>query len=89
MNIKLLKVFFQLLIFMIIIDRSMSQCGIRWRGTCNRRSFKKADDIISKSDDDMPLIRYCLLLIPQNTIEKRPSENENYKKSLSNAKRLW
>ena len=88
MNIKLLKVFFQLLILMIIIDRSMSQCGIRWRGTCNRRSFKKADDIISKSDDETSLIRYRLLLIPQNTIEKRPSEDDNYKKS-SNANRLW
>ena len=36
--IKLLKVLFQLLIFLIIIDRMMSQCGIRWRGTCE---FKK------------------------------------------------
>ena len=33
--IKLLNVLFQVLILLIIIDRTMSQCGIRWRGTCN------------------------------------------------------
>ena len=80
----------KVLIFMVIIDRSISQCGIRWRGTCNRRSLKKADDIIknSKSDDETSLIRYRLLLIPQNT--KRTSEDDNYKESSSsNAKRLW
>ena len=81
MNIKLLKVLFQLLILMIIIDRSMSQCGIRWRGTCNRRSVKKANDFKAK-DDETSLIHYRLLLLPQNT------ENDNYKQS-SNAKRLW
>ena len=39
--LKLLKVLYQLLIFIIIIDRSMSQCGIRWRGTCDRKSNAK------------------------------------------------
>ena len=78
MNIKLLKVLFQLLILMIIIDRSMSQCGIRWRGTCNRRS--KVNDIV-RDEDKTSLIAYRLLLIPQNSIDKRPSS--------SNANRLW
>ena len=38
--IKLLNILFQLLILLIIIDQTMPQCGIRWRGTCNtyRRS---------------------------------------------------
>ena len=91
--IKLLKILFELLIFMIIIDRSISQCGIRWRGTCNRRLVKKADDLqnfIEKGKgDETSLIRYPvgLLLLPQNTIEKRVSEDDNYKES-SNAKRL-
>ena len=81
MNIKLLKLLFQLLILMIIVDRSMSQCGIRWRGTCNRRS--KANDIKTVRDHKTSLIGYRLLLIPQNTIDKRPS------KESSNANRLW
>ena len=59
----------------------MSQCGIRWRGTCNRRS--KANDIKTVDDDETSLIRYRLLLIPQNTIDKRPFEES------SNANRLW
>ena len=84
MNIKLLKVLFQLLILMIIIDRSMSQCGIRWRGTCNRRSLKMANDFKVK-DDETSLIRYRLLLLPQNTA----SEDDNYKQSSNSAKRLW
>ena len=71
----------------------MSQCGIRWRGTCNRRSLKKADDLqnFKAKGDETSLIRYSpslLLLLPQNTIEKR---DDNYKKSSSssNVKRLW
>ena len=73
----------------------MSQCGIRWRGTCDRRSLKKADDLqnFKGKGDETSLIRYSpglLLLLPQNTIEKRASEDDNYKKSSSsNAKRLW
>ena len=60
----------------------MSQCGIRWRGTCNRRS--KANDIKTvRVDDKTSLIGYRLLLIPQNSIDKRPSEES------SNANRLW
>ena len=35
---KLLNFLFQLLILLIIIDRAMSQCGIRWRGTCDTKS---------------------------------------------------
>ena len=35
---KVLKFIFQLLILLIIIDRAMSQCGIRWRGTCDTKS---------------------------------------------------
>ena len=82
MNINLLKLLFQLLILINIVGRSMSQCGIRWRGTCNRRS--KANDIKTVRDDDKTsLIGYRLLLIPQNTIDKRPS------KESSNANRLW
>ena len=59
----------------------MSQCGIRWRGTCNRRS--KVNDIV-RDEDKTSLIDYRLLLIPENTA----SENDNYKQS-SNANRLW
>ena len=36
--IKLLNVLRQVLILLIIIDRAMSQCGIRWRGTCDTKS---------------------------------------------------
>ena len=39
--IKLLNVLFQVLILLIIIDRAMSQCGIRWRGTCDTKSSAK------------------------------------------------
>ena len=39
--IKLLKVICQVLIFLIIIGRTMSQCGIRWRGTCDTKSTGK------------------------------------------------
>ena len=35
---KLLNFLFQVLILLIIIDRAMSQCGIRWRGTCDTKS---------------------------------------------------
>ena len=38
---KLLNFLFQVLILLIIIDRSMSQCGIRWRGTCDTKSSGK------------------------------------------------
>ena len=77
----------QLLIVLIIIDQSMSQCGIRWRGTCNRRLVKKADNlqnfIENGKGDQTSLIRYLprLLLLPryqENTIE-----DDN------NAKRPW
>ena len=87
----------KVLIFLIIIDPLMSQCGIRWRGTCNRRLVKKADDLrnfIEKGKgDETSLIRYplgLLLLLPQNMIEKKASKDDNYKESSSsNAKRLW
>ena len=36
--IKLVKVICQVLIFLILIDQTMSQCGIRWRGTCDTKS---------------------------------------------------
>ena len=35
---KLLNFLFQVLILLIIIDRAVSQCGIRWRGTCDTKS---------------------------------------------------
>ena len=38
---KLLNFLFHVLILLIIIDRSMSQCGIRWRGTCDTKSSGK------------------------------------------------
>ena len=38
---KLLNFLFQVLILLIIIDRSMSQCGIWWRGTCDTKSSGK------------------------------------------------
>ena len=80
---------------MIIIDRAMSQCGIRWRGTCNRRLVKKADDLQNFIDkgkgDDTSLIPYLsrLLLPPryrENTIE---DDNYNDLKTSTNAKRPW
>ena len=39
--IKLVKIICQVLIFLIIIDHAMSQCGIRWRGTCDTKSSGK------------------------------------------------
>ena len=39
--IKLVKVICQVLIFLILIDQAMSQCGIRWRGTCDTKSSAK------------------------------------------------
>ena len=60
-SIKLLKVLYQLLIFLIIIDQTMSQCGIRWRGTCTRKLVKKADNLqnfIKKGKAETSLIRY-------------------------------
>ena len=77
----------------------MSQCGIRWRGTCNKKLVKKADNLqnfIEKGKSaDASLIRYLpvLLQLPryqENTIEKRASTDENYNElKTSNAKRLW
>ena len=77
----------------------MSQCGIRWRGTCNRKLVKKANDLqnfIEKGKgDDTSLIRYLLVLLQppryqENTIEKRTSSDENYNDlKTSNARRLW
>ena len=84
---------------MIIIDRTMSQCGIRWRGTCNRRLVKKANDLQNFIDkgkgDDTSLIRYLPVLLQppryrENTIEERVSSDENYNDlKTSNARRLW
>ena len=74
---------------MIIIDQTMSQCGIRWRGTCNRKLVKKADNLhISKAETS--LIRYVpeLLLLPRYHQENTIAEDDNYKQT-SNAKRLW
>ena len=33
-NVKLINVLCQILILLFIIDQILSQCGIRWRGTC-------------------------------------------------------
>ena len=69
MNLNLLKLLFQLLILINIVGHTMSQCGIRWRGTCNRRS--KVNDIKTvRNEDKTSQIDYRLLLIPQNTIEE-------------------
>ena len=35
---NMLIMIFKLLIFLLTIDRTMSQCGIRWRGTCDTKS---------------------------------------------------
>ena len=75
----------------------MLQCGIRWRGTCNRKLVKKADNLqnfIEKGKRETSLIRYLPgLLLPvyqENTIEKRAFEDDNQKDlKTSNAKRLW
>ena len=80
---------------MIIVDQTMSQCRIRWRGTCNRRLVKKANDLQNFIDkgkgDDTSLIPYLsgLLLPPryrENTIE---DDNYNDLKTSKNAKRPW
>ena len=89
------KILFPLLIVMIIIDRTMSQCGIRWRGTCNRRLVKKADNLqnfIEKGKgDETSLIRYLpgLLLLPRYQQDTKRDDNYNDLKSSKNAKRLW
>ena len=75
----------------------MLQCGIRWRGTCNRKLVKKADNLqnfIEKGKRETSLIRYVPgLLLPvyqENTIEKRAFQDDNHKDlKTSNAKRLW
>ena len=73
----------------------MSQCGIRWRGTCNRKLVKKADDLqnfIEKGKaDDTSLIRYLpsLLLLPRYHKETKRDDNYNDLKTSRNAKRLW
>ena len=75
----------------------MLQCGIRWRGTCNRKLVKKADNLqnfIEKGKRETSLIRYLSgLLLPvyqENTIEKRAFQDDNRKDlKTSNAKRLW
>ena len=41
MNNNLIKLLYQVLVLLIIIDRIMTQCGIRWRGTCDTRSSAK------------------------------------------------
>ena len=41
--IKLLNILFQLLILLIIIDQTIQQCGIRWRGTCKTKSRGKRE----------------------------------------------
>ena len=38
MKYKLLKIIFELFILLLTIDHVMSQCGIRWRGTCDTKS---------------------------------------------------
>ena len=71
----------------------MSQCGIRWRGTCNRKLVKKADDLqnfIEKGKgDETSLIRYLpsLLLLPR--YYKDTKRDDNDLKTSRNAKRLW
>ena len=80
---------------MIIIDQTMSQCGIRWRGTCNRKLVKKADDLqnfIEKGKgDETSLIRYLfsLLLLPRYYKDTKRDDNYNDLKTPRNAKRLW
>ena len=80
---------------MIIIDQTMSQCGIRWRGTCNRKLVKKADDLqnfIEKGKgDETSLIRYVsgLLLLPRYQKDTKRDDNYNDLKTSRNAKRLW
>ena len=90
---KLLKLI--LLIVLIIIDQTMTQCGIRWRGTCTRKLVKKADnlrDFIEKGKGHQTsLIRYVpgLLLYQQdqqdqqdqNMIAERVflEDDDNYK----------
>ena len=79
---------------MIIIDRTMSQCGIRWRGTCNRRLVKKADDLQNFIDkgkgDDTSFIRYLLRLLLPLRYQENTIEDDNYNDlKTSNAKRLW
>ena len=44
----------------------MSQCGIRWRGTCTRKLVKKADNLqnfIEKGKAETSLIRYVPALV--------------------------
>ena len=67
---------------MIIIDQTMLQCGIRWRGTCNRKLVKKADDLqnfIEKGKgDETPLNRYLPGLLSLLRYQKDTIEDDNY-----------
>ena len=38
---NIIKVACQILILLFILDQIMSQCGIRWRGTCEYKSSLK------------------------------------------------
>ena len=94
--VQTIKIMLKLLILiMIIIDQTMSQCGIRWRGTCNRKLVKKADDLqnfIEKGKgDETSLIRYVsgLLLLPRYQKDTKRDDNYNDLKTSKNAKRLW
>ena len=41
MKQTLLKIILQLLFLIMIVGHVMSQCGIRWRGTCDRTSRRQ------------------------------------------------
>ena len=40
---NIIKVVCQILILLLILDQIMSQCGIRWRGTCGYKSVTKTN----------------------------------------------
>ena len=63
--VETMKNMLKLLILILIIDQTMPQCGIRWRGTCNRNILKKANRI-----------RYPVY--QENTIEKRAFRDDDH-----------
>ena len=67
---------------MIIIDRTMLQCGIRWRGTCNRKLVKKADNLqnfIEKGKRETSLIRYVPgLVLPLYQDQDQDQDQDQY-----------
>ena len=45
---NIIKVVCQILILLLFLDQIMSQCGIRWRGTCGYKSSVAKTNLLEK-----------------------------------------